>query len=131
MKLYIVKFNGTDYEAVEGVFFAREEAVFFLEEALGMEASDGNVWIDPLEDAEPGYFTIEKYEVKKETDKVYIVKFSVECFSDKIVDVFSSREEAVAYIEQDEELVPTMTDNLWEHKELDHEYWQIEEQDVL
>ena len=130
MELYMVKFNGTDYQAAEGMFTSRKEAVFFLEEALGMKASDGNVWIDPLEDAKPGYFTIEQYEVEKETDKVYIVKFSVECFSDSIADVFSSRDEAVAYIEQDEELCHTMH-NLWEHKELEHEYWQIEEQEVL
>lgn len=130
MKLYMVKFNGVGYQTAECVFISRKEAIFFLEETLGMKAFDDNIWIDPLKDMESGYFTIGRYEVKRETDKVYIVKFSVECFSNYITNVFSSRDEAVAYIEQDKELVHTDY-NLWEHKELEYEYWQIEEMDVL
>lgn len=129
MKLYIVKFNGIGYQAVEGVFTTREKAVFFLEETLGMEASNGNVWIDPLEGAEPGFFMIKECEVGK-TDTVYIVEYSLETSLGNIANVFSSRNEAVAYIEQDKELVHTDY-NLWEHKELEYEYWQIEEMDIL
>lgn len=129
MKLYIVKFNGIGYQAVEGVFTTREKAVFFLEETLGMKAFNGDVWIDPLEGAEPGRFTIEEYEAEK-TDTVYIVEYSLETSLGNIADVFSSRDEAVAYIEQDEELVHTDY-NLWEHKELEYEYWQIEEMEIL
>lgn len=120
MKLYIVKFNGIGYQ---GVFTTREKAVFFLEETLGMEASD------PLEGAEPGDFMIKECEVEK-TDTVYIVEYSLETSLGNIANVFSSRDEAVAYIEQDKELVHTDY-NLWEHKELEYEYWQIEEMDIL
>lgn len=129
MELYIVKFNGIGYQAVEGVFTTREKAVYFLEETLGMEASDGKVWIDPSECAEPGDFMIKEYEVEK-TDTLYIVEYSLETSLGNIADVFSSRDEAVAYIEQDKELVHTDY-NLWEHKELEYEYWQIEEMDIL
>lgn len=129
MKLYIVNFNGVGYQAVEGVFTAREKAISFLEEILGMEASDGNVWIDPLEGAEPAIFMIKECEVEK-TDTLYIVEYSLETSLGNIANVFSSRDEAVAYIEQDEELVHTDY-NLWEHKELEYEYWQIEEVKVL
>lgn len=117
-------------KAVEGVFTSHHEAVFFLEEVLGMKASDNNVWLDPLEDAKPGCFTIEKGEVKEETDEVYIVKFSVECFSDGIVDVFSSRDDAVAYIEQYGD-VRQESYNLWQHKESIYEYWTIEKREIL
>ena len=129
MKLYIVKFNGIGYQAVEGVFTTREKAISFLEETLGMEASDGKVWIDPLEGAEPGFFMIKECEVEK-TDTVYIIEYSLETSLGNIANVFSSRDEAVAYIEQDKELVHTDY-NLWEHKELEYEYWQIEEIEVL
>lgn len=84
MKLYIVKFNGIGYQAVEGVFTTREKAVYFLEETLGMEASDGN---DPLECAEPGDFMIKECEVEK-TDTVYIVEYSLETSLGNIADVF-------------------------------------------
>lgn len=130
MKVYIVKFNGIDYQVVEGVFTVYREAVFFLEETLGMKASDGGVWIDPSEDAEPGCFRIEKGEVKEETDEVYIVKLSVECFSDSVVDVFSSYDDAVAYIEQYGD-VRQESYNLWRHKESIYEYWTIEKREIL
>lgn len=112
-----MKFNGIGYEAVT----AREKAISFLEETL---ASDGKVWIDhPLE----GDFMIEECEVEK-TDTLYIVEYFLETSLGNIANVFSSRDEAVAYIEQDEELVHTDY-NLWKHKELEYEYWQIEEID--
>lgn len=72
---------------------------------------------------------IKECEIEK-TDTVYIVEYSLETSLGNIADVFSSRDEAVAYIEQDKELVHTDY-NLWEHKELEYEYWQIEEMDVL
>lgn len=130
MKIYIVKFNGIDYQVVEGVFTSHHEAVFFLEEALGMKASDNNVWIDPSKDAQPGCFRIEKGEVKEETDEVYIVKLSVECFSNSVVDVFSSRDDAVAYIEQYGD-VRQESYNLWHNKESVYEYWTIEKRKIL
>lgn len=129
MKLYIVKFNGIGYEVVVSAFTTREKAVYFLEETLGMKTSDGKVWIDPLEGAEPSLFMIEECEVEK-TDTVYIVEYSLETSLGNIANVFSSRAEAVAYIEQDKELIHTDY-NLWEHKELECEYWQIKEMDVL
>lgn len=132
MKVYIVKLNGIDHQVVKGVFTVYKEAVLFLEETLGMKmkAFNGNIWIDPSEDAQPGYFRIERGEVKEETDEVYIVKLSVECFSDSIIDVFSSRDDAVAYIEQYGD-VRQESYNLWQHKESIYEHWTIEKQEIL
>lgn len=55
MKLYMVKFNGVGYQTAECVFISRKEAIFFLEETLGMKAFDDNIWIDPLKDMESGW----------------------------------------------------------------------------
>lgn len=127
MKVYLVQLNTNRYDKVEAVFSTYKKAVLLLENILGAKACENNIWRVP---SNRHLFSIEEYEVEKETDEVYIVKSSVEDFSDKVVRVYSSREDAVDYIEQYEDLRYALY-NLWQHKDSIYKYWTIEKQDIL
>lgn len=127
MKVYLVQLNANRYEKVEAVFSTYEKAVSLLEETLGAEPCKNNIWRIP---SKHHLFSIEEYEVEEETDKVYIIKYSDEDFSDKTVCVYSSREDAVGYIEQHKDLRYALY-NLWQHKESIYRYWTIEKRDIL
>lgn len=128
MEVYLVQLNTNRYDKVEAAFFAYEKAVSFLENILGAKACENDTWRVP---SNHHLFSIEEYEVEKETDEVYIVKSSVEDFSDKVIRVYSSREDAVDYIERYKEDLRHVSYNVWHHKESIYKYWTIEKQEIL
>lgn len=127
MKVYLVQLNTKRYEKVEAVFSTYEKAVSLLEDILGAKACGNNIWRIP---SNHRLFSIEEYEVEEKTDEIYIVKFSTEDFNDKAICVYFSREDAVGYIEQHEDL-RYASYNLWHCKESIYKYWEIEKQKIL